>query len=62
MCYLSPTPTAAATDPPPANSPTINIRLVCKERIFCLGKLAIYPKTSKYFKPKNFANLPIKNF
>ena len=28
MCHLSPTPTATATDPPPANYPTIYIRLI----------------------------------
>ena len=29
--HLSQTPTAAATDPPPANSPTMHSRLVCKD-------------------------------
>ena len=30
-CHLSLTPTATATDPPPANSPIMHNRLVCKE-------------------------------
>ena len=31
ICHLSPTATATATDPPPANSPTMNSRLVCQK-------------------------------
>ena len=30
-CHLSLTPTTTATDPPPANSPTIHSRRVCKD-------------------------------
>ena len=38
-CHLSITPTASATDPPPANSPNMHSRLVPKD-----------PKTLKKFK------------
>ena len=43
-CYLSPTPTATITDPPPANSPTMHSRLVNQDRT------QIPPKNSE---PKN---------
>ena len=43
MCLLLPTPTATATDPPPANSPTMHSRLVYQDRtqkhIFFFSKL-----------------------
>ena len=31
-CHLSLTPTVTATDPPPANSPTMHSSLVCKDQ------------------------------
>ena len=31
-CHLSPTPTAIAKDPPPANYPTMHSRLICQDR------------------------------
>ena len=40
-CHQSLTP--AATDPPPANSPTMQRRLVCQKRFFILGNQSIYP-------------------
>ena len=40
-CHLSLMATATAKDPPPANSPIMNSRLVCKD-----------PKTQKQFKHK----------
>ena len=43
-CRLSPTPTATATDPLPANSPTMHSRVVCRQ--FCLGEPACLPKIS----------------
>ena len=38
-CHLSLTPTATATDPPTANSPTMQSKLVRQEKLFfCLWK------------------------
>ena len=37
-CHMSLRPTATATDPPTANSPTIHSRLVCKDQqMFCFS-------------------------
>ena len=36
-CHMSLTPTAIATDPPPANSPTLHSRMVCKDKRFFLN-------------------------
>ena len=49
-CHLSPTSTAKATHPSPANSPTVQSRLVCHKRTKTLKnfKISKYcPKTSK---------------
>ena len=44
------TATATATDPLPANSPTLHSRLVCKDKNKCiLGKVAYLPKNSTFF-------------
>ena len=43
-CHLSPTPTATAPDPPPANSLTFHKRLVPKDRHFFLGEQAFVAK------------------
>ena len=40
ICNLSLTPTATATDLPPAYSPTMHRRLVCQDRNFCIGEPA----------------------
>ena len=60
-CNLSSMPTATATDPPPANSPTMHNRLLTKTDIFVLENQPIYPRSnfssSKsilfFFKPSN---------
>ena len=57
-CHLSPTLTATATDPPPANYPTmqcrpqtlLQCRLVCQDIIFVYGNQPIAPKTPNNFK------------
>ena len=41
-CHMSITPSATATEPFPANSPTMRCRLFCKERNVCLEEPA-YP-------------------
>ena len=47
-CHLSLTPTATATDPPPANSPIMHSRLVGKEpKIPKKFKTQIITKTTK---------------
>ena len=43
-CHLSPTTTATSTDPPPTNSPTMHIKLVCKNQ---------KPKTDTLFDQKS---------
>ena len=45
MCHVTPMPTATVTYPPPAISPTLHSRLVCKDRA---------KKTEKYQNPLLF--------
>ena len=42
-CHISPTPTVTATDPPPANSPTLHSRMVHQDR---------NPRLKNILKPK----------
>ena len=64
MCHLSPTPTAIATDPPPANSPTMHstVGWFAKTDIFVLGNQPIYPKTKKRLYMYTYKPSPQKKF
>ena len=60
---MSLTPTDTATDPTPANSPTMHHRLVCQDKHFCLGEPAFLPKNSnKLPNLKKCQNLKTKSF
>ena len=54
--HLSPTPTARATNPPPAKSPTMNSRLVQQDR-----SSVTEPQKPKHVKPKKWCT-PNKKF
>ena len=43
-CHLLLTPTATATDPPPANSPTMHSRLVHQDKKVCFWEPSLLPK------------------
>ena len=61
-CHLSLTITATATDPPPANSPTMHSRLVCKENNFLTWGTSLFiPNLKQVSNPNSCENLPKKD-
>ena len=50
--HLSPTPTARATNPPPAKSPTMNSRLVQQDRTPIHTKMSTHKKIIETFPKK----------
>ena len=61
-CHLSSTPTTTATDPPPANSPTMQSRLVWQDKTIFLGKQPINPPPKKKQKHLASSSKTKKNF